>query len=273
MGLAVSLDCSSSRICESSSAGSFSSSAPLGGLLLLRSTPWRSRASASLLPLAPLGLLAAGGAEPLAIGGALARPGGRFRALVGDGGCGTRRRGACRLYVLLQRRRIGQRCERALRRVRRLHRALPDGLEIGLTLRQARCAAPRAARAPQLRHRSPGPHRAHRVRPRAPRARDCSAVARHSPLPESRVALLRAPHRRPAAIPEGRRPSCGEPVGAQQPLGGRGARASRDEAVPAPHDAVAGDETLADRERLALVRIGNGDLAQAARQLRRSART
>ncbi len=63
----------------------------------------------------------------------------------------------------------------------------------------------------------------------------------------------------------------GQPVGADQPLGGRRARPGRDEAVPAPQHAVARDQPLPDRKLLARILVGDTDLPQPAQQLRRGA--
>jgi hypothetical protein len=53
-----------------------------------------------------------------------------------------------------------------------------------------------------------------------------------------------------------------QPIGAEQPLGRRGAAAHADKPVPAPHHAIASHQPLTDGERLAAVSTGNADLRQ-----------
>ena len=61
-----------------------------------------------------------------------------------------------------------------------------------------------------------------------------------------------------------------KPIGAHQPLGGRGTGAGRHEAVPPAQSAIARDQPLANRQRLPSILIGDCDLPQAAQQLGRS---
>ncbi len=52
-----------------------------------------------------------------------------------------------------------------------------------------------------------------------------------------------------------------QPVGPDQPLGGRGPGTFRDKPVPPPHPAAAGHQPLPDRQHLARVLLGHADLA------------
>ena len=203
-------------------------------------------------PLAPFGLLARGGAQPLAVGGRFARLGRGFGALVGDGRGGGRRRCARAPDILLQRRRIRQGGERLLGGGDGVAGRFQHRLEIGLPLRRARRAAPRSARARPPRHRRPVRRRAHRV------SAASAACAGLFGLASAIAPSPRGPRRAPAsacstsaARARAIRPPARQPVGAQQPLGGSGAGADRDEPVPAPQSPVASDQPLADRKRLA----------------------
>ena len=64
--------------------------------------------------------------------------------------------------------------------------------------------------------------------------------------------------------------SCGEAVGAQQPLGRCGAGDLGNEAVPPAHPPVARDQPLPNGERLAAILIDDCDLPQPAQQLARA---
>ena len=222
-----SLACSSSPILTSSSAGSFSSSARSAACCFCRSIADGEPLLGVGLALAPFGLLAPGGARPLAVGRGLARLGRRFGALVGDG-----RRRRCRASRARLRRRCssaagsGKRGERTAR-PRRPLRARPRAPARGRPgAGQGRRAAPRSARAPPPRHRSPAPPRAHRARPRAPRVRASSAAV---------AALLHRCERARRARQPPRRPPLRAPGSSSASSASRLARSSRSAAAaPAP---------------------------------------
>ena len=187
-----------------------------------------------------------------AVGGGFARPGRGFGALVGDGRCAPP--------------------PQSPRAPSTRARAPPDR------------AAPQAPARPPPRHRrrlrppaSDRP-RARRARSRwassrssaaaaASPARAASRASRSAASAAVRAASAGARNARssasaPVALRERRcdrrfeagqlAGQLGQPVGADQPLGGRGARAGRDEAVPPAQPAVARDQPLADRQRLPL---------------------
>ncbi len=137
---------------------------------------------------------------------------------------------------------------------RRLDRAggLPrPGGEVGLPFDQRRALAVEPFERGRRPNRRRAPHRARPARRR--RRRRGPARQRRAGLDRGGGGVARRLRQRRATV---RAPgSCavdlGQAVGAEQPLRRRRAAADADEPVPAPHHPVAGDQPLADGERLA----------------------
>ena len=128
-----------------------------------------------------------------------------------------------------------------------------SGARSARALGEAGALARRAARARPRPHPRRAPPRAPRARPRAAARARFGGVARRAST-AGRAPIARGLGVGDRRVERGqRRLDLGEPVDADQPLGRRRAAAGRDEAVPAPQPPVAGDQPLADGERLPVV--------------------
>ena len=171
---------------------------------------------------------------------------------------------------MLDRRRVGQGAERALRSHQRFAGGAKHRLKVRLPLLEARNAAPQSARAKRPRHRSPAPLRARRAPLTARQSALPRPSRRHSSIrlsTRSRSATADATLLRCQAIPRPAR-QAGSRAAIARP---RRRRSRGDKPVPPPQPPVARDQPLPDRQRLTFVLIGHRDLLQAAQQLLRRA--